>query len=146
MSIKRILFLCTGNYYRSRYAEELFNHLARRGGLDWEAESRALAIEYGVSNVGPIAKPALEALSVDGVGAAGASRFPLACTAKDLSRSDLVIAVKEAEHRELVAIRFPGWEDRVTCWHVHDLDHAQPAEALGLLRSSVHDLVRDLSA
>ena len=145
MSIKRILFLCTGNYYRSRYAEELFNHLARQKGVDWEAESRALAIEYGVSNVGPMAKPSLEALSVDGVRAV-ASRFPLACTTDDLSSSDLIIAVKEAEHRELLTNRFPGWEDRVTYWHVHDLDRAQPAEALGMLRSSVHDLIRDLSA
>ena len=31
-SAGRIL-LCTGNYYRSRYAEELFNHLAKAGGL-----------------------------------------------------------------------------------------------------------------
>ncbi|MGM4967020.1 hypothetical protein AB7714_26215 [Tardiphaga sp. 1201_B9_N1_1] len=30
---RTVLFLCTGNYYRSRYAEELFNHLARRAGL-----------------------------------------------------------------------------------------------------------------
>ena len=25
---KTVLFLCTGNYYRSRFAEELFNHEA----------------------------------------------------------------------------------------------------------------------
>lgn len=142
--MKRILFLCTGNYYRSRYAEELFNHLARREGLDWGAGSRALAIEHGASNVGPMAKSSLEALSVDGVTADGASRFPLGCTVEDLSMSDLIIAVKEAEHRKLLADRFPGWEDRVAYWDVHDLDMAQPAEALGALRGLVHDLVQNL--
>jgi protein-tyrosine-phosphatase len=41
MAIQRVLFLCTGNYYRSRYAEELFNHLARAEGLGWRAFSDA---------------------------------------------------------------------------------------------------------
>ena len=39
----RVLFLCTGNYYRSRYAEEIFNHQAGRDGLGWRAFSRAVA-------------------------------------------------------------------------------------------------------
>jgi hypothetical protein len=35
-----ILFLCTGNYYRSRYVEELFNHRAKIESLPWRAFSR----------------------------------------------------------------------------------------------------------
>ncbi len=50
--MKKILFLCTGNYYRSRFAEKLFNNLATQKNLDWEADSRGLAIERGVNNVG----------------------------------------------------------------------------------------------
>jgi len=34
-----VLFLCTGNYYRSRFAEFLFNALAAEAGVDWVAES-----------------------------------------------------------------------------------------------------------
>jgi len=41
--MKKILFLCTGNYYRSRYAEEIFNHLAKREDLPWRAFSRGAA-------------------------------------------------------------------------------------------------------
>ena len=41
--MKTLLFLCTGNYYRSRYAEELFNHRAAPAGLNWRAQSRGLA-------------------------------------------------------------------------------------------------------
>ena len=141
----RVLFLCTGNYYRSRYAEELFNHLARRSGLNWEADSRALAIEQGTSNVGPMAKPSLEALATDGVATVAALRFPLPCTVEDLSKADIVIAMKEGEHRDLLTNRFSGWEDRVKYWHVADLDRAEPSEALGILRSLVCALVRDLS-
>jgi protein-tyrosine-phosphatase len=38
--LNTVLFLCTGNYYRSRFAEELFNHHADRAGLNWIAQRR----------------------------------------------------------------------------------------------------------
>jgi protein-tyrosine-phosphatase len=36
-SEKTVLFLCTGNYYRSRFAEVLFNSVAGKMGLLWQA-------------------------------------------------------------------------------------------------------------
>jgi protein-tyrosine-phosphatase len=60
--LNTVLFLCTGNYYRSRFAEELFNHHADRAGLSWIAHSRGLALERGAHNVGPISQFALHAL------------------------------------------------------------------------------------
>jgi protein-tyrosine phosphatase len=42
---KTVLFLCTGNYYRSRFAEVLFNSVAGTMGLPWRASSRGLALE-----------------------------------------------------------------------------------------------------
>lgn len=144
MTSRQILFLCTGNYYRSRYAEELFNHLARNAGLDWEATSLALAIERGKDNVGPMARQTVDALVANGISPAGAQRFPAVCTADALAAADMVVAVKEAEHRALLAERFPGWEDRVTYWHVHDIDVAHPDAALAELKAHVEMLVHDL--
>ena len=37
---KTVLFLCTGNYYRSRYAEVLYNSVAGKLGLPWRKTSR----------------------------------------------------------------------------------------------------------
>jgi protein-tyrosine phosphatase len=58
--VSTVLFLCTGNYYRSRYAEILFNSVAGRMSLPWKASSRGLALERGVNNVGPIAASAVK--------------------------------------------------------------------------------------
>ena len=65
-----VLFLCTGNYYRSRYAEILFNSVAGKMSLPWKASSRGLALEQGVNNVGPMEVSAVKALEARGLRAA----------------------------------------------------------------------------
>ena len=64
---KTVLFLCTGNYYRSRYAEVLFNSVAGKMSLPWKASSRGLALERGVNNVGPMEVSAVKALEARGL-------------------------------------------------------------------------------
>jgi protein-tyrosine phosphatase len=65
-TIRRVLFLCTGNYYRSRYAEELFNHLATAEGLAWHAFSCGAAEKGSPDNFGPMSLFAREALAAKG--------------------------------------------------------------------------------
>ena len=144
-SEKTVLFLCTGNYYRSRFADIVFNHLAQRRGLNWRAESRGLAREFGPWNVGPISKYAIEALNVRGICCDSVSHDPAHCFEDDLSRADRVIALKEAEHRPMMAKHFPQWENRVEYWHVHDLDGATPDIALGEIETLVTKLVEELA-
>src|SRR5689334_9155082 len=99
---KRILFLCTGNYYRSRFAEILFNAVAGKMGLPWRASSRGLALERGVNNIGPLsiqAKKALEALGVRTT--EEFARMPMTVTQEDLEQADRIIALKQAEHLPL---------------------------------------------
>ena len=141
--MKRALFLCTGNYYRSRFAEELFNHHARREGLNWRASSRALAIEKGADNLGPISPFTARALSERNI-SPSRSRLPAACCIQDLEIADLIVAMKEAEHRALLEDRFAGWQDRVTYWHVGDIDSARPDEATALIDYKVRNLIRNI--
>jgi protein-tyrosine phosphatase len=56
-----------------------------------------------------------------------------------------VIAVKEAEHRQMMRDRFPDWESAVEYWHIHDLDCSEPEEALPRLERQVRDLVARLA-
>ena len=73
--MRTVLFLCTGNYYRSRFAEIVFNSLAREAGLAWRAESRGLAVERGAGNVGPLsAHAAKSVMSVTFASSSGHTR------------------------------------------------------------------------
>lgn len=134
-----VLFLCTGNYYRSRFAEELFNH--RAGGLAWTALSRALAIERGGANVGAVSPLALRALQTRGVVARSRERMPLACTPADLEAADLIVALSEREHRGLMQERFPAWAGRTTYWQVEDIGITPADVALACVERQIEELL-----
>ncbi len=143
--IRSVLFLCTGNYYRSRFAEALFNSLAESAGLAWRADSRGLALELGAHNIGPLSRSAAEWLNRLGVPVEPYLRMPRQVAEEDLHGADLIVAVKEAEHRPLLRERHPAWVERVEYWHVHDLDYLTAAEALPVLERQVRALVDRLA-
>jgi protein-tyrosine phosphatase len=141
---RRILFLCTGNYYRSRYAEELFNHRAKSEGLDWCATSRGLAEKSSPENIGPMSRFVVEALRAKAIVPEGAARYPLPCSVADFDQARLVIALKEAEHRPVIEQRFPAAAGRVTYWHVDDIGFAHPSIALAMIDDQVDKLIARL--
>jgi protein-tyrosine phosphatase len=139
-SEKTVLFLCTGNYYRSRFAEVLFNSVAGKMGLPWQASSRGLALERGINNVGPMAAVAVQALEALGVRAGDAmTRLPIQVTGDDLAGAALIVALKHAEHLPLLQERFPAWVEKVEFWHVDD-----SPEVLGLVEQEVLGLIARL--
>ncbi len=71
--------------------------------------------------------------------------MPLPCTTADLTDADIIVAVKEVEHRPLLAERHAGWEDQAVYWHVHDVDEAHPDDALAQLKRHVMHLVQELN-
>jgi protein-tyrosine phosphatase len=142
---KKVIFVCSANYYRSRYAEHYFNWLAKREKLGWKADSRGLMVgTWG--NIGAISQHTAEALQRRGIPLVDDPRDPKPLTLEDLVEADLVVAVKEAEHRTLMAQQFPHWENRIEYWHVDDLDCAESHEALPHLEQQIHTLVERLRA
>ena len=139
--MKNLLFLCTGNYYRSRFAEFYFRHRAAELNLNWSVDSRGLGLSS--NNVGPLSSYTLAECERLGV-CHLPLRDPLWLTLADLQRADLIVAVKEAEHRSLMDQQVPDWTDRVLFWHVHDLDCAPPELALSELRELVDGLIESL--
>ena len=148
--MKTVLFLCTGNYYRSRFAEELFNFRAPAECPGWMAVSRGIAVDLGSNNVGPIANATVWALQDRGVCFDRArARMPMQVQIDDLNHAHHTVALKYAEHFPLMGARFSEWvstrdPSRIEYWHVHDVDGMTPEEALPLIEREVQALMRRL--
>ncbi len=141
--MKEILFICSGNYYRSRFAEAVFNHLAIQRGLPWRAFSRGLATWMAEGDLSLYTEEALRARGI-ARNLTGPTRSKL--TEADLQRAHLAIAVKGDEHRQMMREQFPAWEKRITYWAIHDLDCALPEESLPVLEQHVRALAERLTA
>ena len=137
-----VLFLCTGNYYRSRLAEIYFNHIAQREGHAWRADSRGLQITG--SNVGPISQYTERWLKEQNIPLAEPIRFPIPVQEADFWRAQHIVAVKEAEHRAMMDKYFPHWTNRVQFWNIHDLDAAEPHHAIPELIKHVDQFMQQL--
>ncbi len=140
--IARVLFVCTGNYYRSRFAEAVFNHLAAARGLPWRAFSRGLAVHLASGDLSPHTARALAERNIDR-DATGPTRVPLA--RRDLESALTVVAIAESEHRRLLRAQYPDWENRVTYWDVEDVEVDSPEHALPELERRVSALLDGLA-
>jgi protein-tyrosine phosphatase len=109
------------------------------------ASSAGLAEQCHTRNPGPISKHTVAALRARGIEVT-TLRPPVDVTEADLSSADLIVAVKEVEHRPMLAARFPRWADRVRYWDVDDIPQVEAAEALSRLDLLVRALLVELGA
>jgi len=142
---QKLLFICSGNYYRSRFAEMLFNAMAAGCELDWRADSRGIATQRVVDSLGPVSVYVLNALATRGIEVNGRVRFPIQLQEADLARADLVVAMKEAEHRAYLEHNYPQWADKIEYWTVHDVDVAPADETLPDIERELQALIHRLS-
>ena len=140
--MREILFLCTGNYYRSRYAEALFNHEAARRGLDWRAFSRGLAIHLAPPD--GLSPHTTRRLRERDIPEKHTGTKPVQAAEKDFRRAARIIALKGTEHRPWMASLHPAWKDRIEYWEISDLDGATPEEALAAIETHVMVLLEKL--
>ena len=141
--MRRVLFVCTGNYYRSRYAEALFNHSAELRGLGWRAFSRGLAIHWAPDDdLSPHTRASLSRRQID-VRHTGSTRVQLALD--DLERAERVIVLDEAEHRPMVLEQFPDWVERVAFWACQDVQWEIPESCMARIEEKVAALVNELA-
>lgn len=142
MRADQILFLCTGNYYRSRFAEIVFNTRAPEHGVERRAFSRGLWTGDN-PNEGPISRDALAALVRLGIDAPEAiRRFPVQARAADLDGAARIIALDGIEHPPMVRTQFPEYAGRISYWDVRDMPIETSERALARIEARVMDLLR----
>ncbi|MFT6970490.1 MAG: protein-tyrosine phosphatase [Roseivirga sp.] len=123
-----VLFICTGNYYRSRFCEMYYNHLSQ----SQKAISKGLLADQGLTE-GPIsihAEAYFAALKIP----LGPERMPEQLETIHLSTAKKIIALCEREHRPMMEKQFPDWANRIEYWQVNDIDFTDPKEALPALK------------
>lgn len=138
----RVLFICTGNFYRSRYAEALFNHLAQEKGQEWQAVSRGLATH--LAQGGLVAMEVVDQLERDGIDLIHLAETKTPITEPDFEQCDRLIAMNEKEHRREIENRFPRHASRVEYWDIVDVGDAPSTEELPRLAKRVHQLIEEL--
>lgn len=138
-----VLFLCSGNYYRSRYAEWRFlTRVAPNSG--WSAVSRGLQLSPG--NVGLVASEVIARYRELGIPFPAPLRPPVQFTPEEVLRADRIVALNEEEHRPLVERLMPEAAGKVVYWHVPDIEFLPANQALPLIEREVDDLIRTLDA
>jgi protein-tyrosine phosphatase len=142
--VRTVLFLCTGNYYRSRFAEELFNHRAHRAGLGWIVQSRGLLSSAERTILGrfpcsrsKVSKTAAWSLWPPSVGRGNV----ISLTWKLPQRSSLYMSLSIGP---VIRERLSAWENRVEYWQVADVEMVQPRIALSVLDRQIECLLTRL--
>ncbi|MGF1492924.1 MAG: low molecular weight phosphatase family protein [Microcoleaceae cyanobacterium] len=146
--MKRVLFLCTRNDYRSRFSECLFNDLATRKGLGWRASSRGLAINQpnDCPYDGVTRQAISSALAKRGIMLSNSLRCPIQVSEVDLKSTNRIIAIEESIHRSLMQERHPAWVNTIEYWNIKDPSDDAVEHSLNQLEQQIQQLVKQLEA
>ena len=96
---KTALFLCAGDDPRGRAAATLFDSVAGKIGMAWQAAVRNLTLGQ-----------------------------PDTLAEADLASAGWVVVLNEAEHLPLFDSTFPGWAEKVESWQVKDASAVEEIE------------------
>ena len=138
------LFVCTGNFYRSRHAEALFNWHATRLGHPARAFSRGLLTSLVADEPTLISRDTEKRLRELGIPLDLTGPAPTQLRREDLERAHRTIALKKDEHHAMMLQAHPEWADRIEYWTVHDIDYAHPDDALPQIEAKVLELIQGL--
>ena len=128
---KQILFVCTGNLYRSKYAEACFNYLCMQNNVkNIRAFSRGLMVkdtkEYDHGKFTfplRLSKYAYEKMENRGI-----PIFLIGATNQGIDEYDCesaskIILMNRKEHLPIMEKKFPNYLDKVVCMGVGDVNY-----------------------
>jgi len=131
----KVLFVCSGNAYRSPVAEALLKKLKPEIEVDSAGTHPAI----------PISEVAKKYLARENV-LKYLKRTPEGLDEKDLEKYDLIIAMK-TEHKDVVLSKCPECENKIVVWNIDDpyfLPHGYAEKVFKQIKDKVSELANSL--
>ena len=141
--MRKILFICTGNYYRSKFAEIYFNHLqSQKESQSYKSFSRGIRIDLknNLGNISKYASDYLKKLSVNTVSCLPSKQI---CK-RDLESATIIIGIDKEEHENYLITKYPQYEAKYTFWDISDLYLKTSCVELPRLKQKIEELESEL--
>ena len=138
--MKKYLFICTKNFYRSRFAESYFNYLSNRYEVDAMSKSAGLKIHLAdekASKEGEISLIAKNKLDSMGISSEFYSKKREKLTEKMLENSDYIIVMDEDEHFSMFLEHFPKYIKKVIFYRAKDIEHCDADITLNYIKKMI---------
>jgi protein-tyrosine phosphatase len=137
-----VLFVCTGNFYRSRFAEAIFK--ARTTGSTLTASSRGLdTSKPRDTGLSPLVVAELKRLNISADLVAG---YPRQLKREDLGAADVVVLLDGREHAPMLHKQFPQVDmAKVRQWSVQDVPAMAASDAFAEITRQVELLIAELA-
>lgn len=137
VALMKVLFLCSGNAFRSPVAEALL-------------KMHNPEIEVDSAGTNPIVPDGIAGSAIRFLAKVGAEqylkRFPEGIEGKQLEKYDLIVAMK-ARHRDAVLDKCPECADKIVVWNVEDpyfLPRGRAEDIFNQIREKVVRLANQL--
>ena len=142
--MKKLLFVCSGNYYRSRFAEAYFNYLSEMFNLNTTSESRGLAIHFAdelAEEHGEISTDTLERCNDLGIPNRYWEKNRESLELKDFNNFDEIICLDIEEHAPMIKEQFPDKIYSVNYFKVKDVFDWSPNKTLDTIAELILTMV-----
>ena len=140
----KVLFVCTANIHRSRFAEEVFNHLAKKGDSVHQAFSAGLRV--GDYSFRTIYYPALDNLKKLKITPLRPNDHSIHIEEVDIHEYDRIICMDEGEHRPMVTGNANLDDDLFEYWNIIDEPQVKSDISLPKCFQKVEYLLRDMDS
>lgn len=134
----KVLFVCTANIYRSRFGEEVFNHLAIKNNLSSRAFSAGLKV--GHYKTRKIYKPALDELYSLNIKPIRADESSIHVDDVGLQNFNKIICMDEKEHKPMVKLNPNMNKLKISYWDIIDEPLVSSKISLPKCSEKVHKL------
>ena len=139
----KVLFVCTANIFRSRFSEEVYNHLANQKNLPTSAFSAGLKV--GAYLTRKIYQPALDKLKLLKIKPLRSNDLSIHINELTLSDYKKIICLDKSEHKPMVEQNIKLKNIKVEYWNIIDEPMVSSNISLPKCYMKIEELIKQVS-